>query len=279
VTPRTLALTTAALVGFAANSLFCRAALAHDAIDPATFTLVRLASGAIVLWLLARRRVSVDGARDLAMPLSLFAYAILFSFAYVRLRAGPGALLLFGAVQVTMIVAGVRAGERPRPGVWLGLALAIGGLAALTMRTASGVITDPFGALLMALAGVAWGVYSLRGRGAKDPLQVTARNFAWSAPIALVTALLFAGRAHLSARGFALAVGSGALASGVGYTLWYAVLPSFTATRAAVLQLSVPVLAALGGVIVLGEPLTTRVVVAGATILFGVALAVRARAR
>lgn len=276
---RTIALTCAALVGFAANSLLCRAALAPNAIDPATFTLVRLASGAVVLSLLARRGAAVDVPRDLASPFALFAYAIFFSFAYVRLRTGPGALLLFGAVQVTMIVAGVRAGERPRLGVWIGMLVAIAGLSALTIPSASRLSTDPIGALLMVVAGIAWGVYSLRGRGVRAPLQTTARNFAWSVPLSVAVAIVSFGRAHASARGIALAAGSGAVASGIGYTLWYSALPSLTATRAAVVQLSVPVIAAVAGVVILGEPFTARVVVAGATILVGVAIALRARAR
>jgi drug/metabolite transporter (DMT)-like permease len=274
---RTVLLTIAALLGFAANSLLCRAALAHNAIDPATFTLVRLSSGALVLWVLSRRR-TVALTRDLISPIALFAYAILFSFAYVRLRTGPGALLLFGAVQLTMIMSGVRSGERPRPAVWLGLLLAIVGLAVLTIPSRNGIITDPIGAILMASAGVAWGVYSLRGRGAKEPLRTTAKNFALAAPISLVTMLLFLRGAHASPRGVGLAIASGALASGVGYTLWYAALPSLTATRAAIVQLAVPVLAAAAGVIILGEALTTRVIVAGSTILIGIAVSVRARA-
>lgn len=278
MTSRTIALTSAALIGFAANSLLCRAALGRNAIDPATFTFVRLASGAIVLWLLARRGERAPVPRELFSPLALFAYAIFFSFAYVRLRTGAGALLLFGAVQVTMIIAGARAGERPRPGVWLGLLLAIVGLAALTLPSASTASTDPLGALLMVIAGVAWGVYSLRGRGTKSPLPTTARNFAVSTPLALLSAAFVFRSAHASPRGIALAIASGALASGVGYTLWYAALPALTATRAAVVQLSVPVIAALAGVVILGEPLTTRVAIAGTTILLGVALALYARA-
>ena len=269
-----MVLTCAALVGFAANSLLCRAALAADAIDPATFTAVRLCSGAAVLWLLARR-TSVTVARDLFSPVALFAYAIFFSYAYVRLRTGPGALLLFGAVQVTMLAAGVRAGERPRPAVWLGLVVAIAGLAALTLPSASAIGTDPLGAVLMVLAGIAWGGYSLRGRGSTQPLPTTARNFALAAPLSLVTMLVLHGRAHASARGIALAICSGALASGVGYTLWYAALPSLTATRAAVAQLAVPVIAAIAGVVILREPVTLRLALAGATILFGVSLSLR----
>lgn len=271
-------LTGAALMGFAANSLLCRAALAADAMDPATFTAVRLCSGAVVLFLLARR-TSATVARDLFSPVALFAYAIFFSFAYVRLRTGPGALLLFGAVQVTMIAAGVRAGERPRPAVWLGLVVAIAGLAALTLPTTSAIGTDPVGAVLMVIAGVAWGGYSLRGRGSKHPLPTTARNFALAAPVSLATMLVLHGRVHASARGIALAVCSGALASGVGYTLWYAALPSLTATRAAVVQLAVPVIAAIAGVVILREPVTLRLALAGGMILLGVAVSLQSRGR
>lgn len=275
---RTIALTSAALAGFAANSLLCRAALAGGSIDPATFTLVRLVSGAVALSLLARRQAeSVPVVRDVRASFALFAYAILFSFAYVRLRTGPGALLLFGAVQITMIAAAMRAGERSRLGVWIGLLLAIAGLAALTVR--SGAPTDRLGALSMVAAGASWGAYSLRGRASRAPLHTTARNFAWSVPMAFFVELCFLRSAHATTRGIALAVASGALASGVGYTLWYAALPSLTATRAAIVQLSVPVIAALAGVVLLGEPITARVVVAGSTILVGVGWALRARAR
>lgn len=291
-------LTLAALLGFAANSLLCRAALAGGeegrAIDAASFTAVRLASGAAVLWALQRARrgggaaggtVGTVGARaragaagSWASAAALFAYAAGFSLAYVQLPAGAGALLLFGCVQATMLGAGLQRGERPGAAVWAGLLLAVGGLVALTLP---GVAAPaPLGAGLMAAAGVAWGVYSLRGRGATDPLGATAGNFLRSVPLAaalLLGAVAAGARLGASGRGLLLAAASGALASGVGYSLWYAALPRLSATRAAVLQLCVPVLAAAGGVLLLGEALTARLVWAGGAVLAGVALATFAR--
>ncbi len=277
--------TALALVGFAANSLLCRAALAGGearSIDAASFTLVRLASGALVLALLVRVRAGPGGGRghgSWAGALALFAYAAGFSLAYVRIGAGVGALLLFGCVQLTMLAAGLARGERPRALEWVGLAVALVGLGGLTLPGASAPAAG--GALLMAGAGVAWGLYSLRGRGSTDPLAATAGNFLRSVPLALLLsllALLFARTPHASGEGLALAAASGALASGLGYSLWYAALPSLSATRAAIVQLSVPVLAAAGAVLLLREPLTQRGVRGGAALLFGVLLSLRATA-
>ena len=277
-------LTLLALVGFAANSLLCRAALSGGAarsIDAASFTLVRLASGALVLALLLRaRRRGPEAAERGSWPaaLALFAYAAGFSLAYVRIGAGVGALLLFGCVQLTMLGAGLLRGEHPRPLEWVGLAVALSGLLGLTLPGASA--PDAGGALLMAGAGFAWGLYSLRGRGAKDPLAATAGNFVRSVPLALLlwlAALAWTRAAHASFEGLALAVASGALASGVGYSLWYAALPSLSAARAAIVQLSVPVLAAAGAVLLLREPLTLRLALGGAALLTGVLLSLRAK--
>jgi drug/metabolite transporter (DMT)-like permease len=206
---------------------------------------------------------------------AVFGYAAAFSFAYRDLTAGTGALLLFGAVQVTMIGTGLVRGERPAAAEWIGLLAALGGLGWLV---SPGVTAPPlFGACLMALAGVAWGVYSLRGRKLGDPLQTTAANFLWAVLPAFFLFLTGWGGSHLSATGICWAVLSGALASGVGYALWYAVLPRLTATRAATLQLTVPVLAALGGVGLLGETISTRLVLASLLVLGGVALAIVGR--
>jgi drug/metabolite transporter (DMT)-like permease len=268
----TAGLTALALIAFAGNSLLCRLALAAGAADAASFTAVRLASGALVLGALARARLR---AGSWASAAALFLYAAPFSFAYLRLGAGVGALILFAAVQATMFAWGIRArGERPRAQTWLGMGLALGGLAWLTVPGASA--PDPLGASAMAVAGVAWGVYSLRGRGVADPLATTAAAFVRSVPFAalLVGGQAAAGGLHASPRGVALAAASGAVASGLGYTIWYAALRGLTATRAAVLQLLVPVLAALGGVAVLGERPSPRFLVAAAAILGGVALAV-----
>jgi drug/metabolite transporter (DMT)-like permease len=276
---KTVALTLAALCGFAANSLLCRAALGTHEIGAAYFTLVRLASGAIVLTLLVRaspsqRAPSRQGSWRAAA--ALFAYAIAFSYAYLRLVASVGALVLFGVVQITMILGGLRAGERPRAAQWLGLAIAFGGLVALNLPGLTA--PDPLGAVLMATAGVAWGLYSLLGRDCKYPLAATAENFAFSVPmIAVIASLTITESMHTSPRGLLLAVVSGALTSGVGYSFWYAALRKLSATRAAIVQLSVPVLTALGSVALLSESISARLAVAGSAILAGVALAVLRR--
>lgn len=269
---RTALLTVAALLCFAANSLLARAALGSDRADPAAFTALRLLSGAVALALLtAARRGRVAGG-SWASAAALFGYAAAFSLAYVRIPTGVGALLLFPAVQVTMIGVGVAQGARPTPRQWLGVGVALAGLGYLARPGAHGA--DTAGAVLMVLAGASWGVYSLRGRAARDPLATTADNFVRATVLALpflaAHAMLQGGR--LSAGGAALAVASGALASGGGYTLWYAVMPSLGATRAATLQISVPAIAAAGGVLLLGEAVTARLVVAAAAILAGVAL-------
>ena len=266
-----------AMIAFAANSLLCRAALRTGAIDASSFTLVRLTSGALVLSLLVRLRSS-GGAppRNLRSAAALFAYAIAFSIAYLKLPTGTGALVLFGCVQTTMIAAGIRAGERPRPAIWIAIAVALGGLVYLVLPGLGA--PDPIAAALMALAGVAWGVYSLRGRGSPDPLAATAINFVWSVPLAAVAfaiGLVFA--PHASTRGVVLAATSGAVASGVGYSIWYTALRGLTATRAAVVQLSVPVIAGAGGVLLLGEPLGARLVVSAAAVLGGVAFVLTRR--
>jgi drug/metabolite transporter (DMT)-like permease len=277
---RTALYTSLALIGFAANSLLCRMALGDGAIDAASFTAVRLASGALVLVLLARSwRGGASGGSTIS-AVALFAYAAPFSYAYLQLGAGVGALVLFAAVQATMIGWGIARGERPRLAVWIGLALALGGLAGLAAPGATS--PDPIGLALMTAAGIAWGVYSLRGRGAPgSPLATTAANFARSVPLAAALVAIAAAASGLSAsgRGLLLAALSGAVASGLGYSLWYAALPGLTATRAAVLQLLVPVLAAGGGVALLDERVSSRLLVAGAAILGGVALAIRAGAR
>lgn len=273
---RTALLAAAALTGFAANSLLCRLALGPRLVDAATFTGVRLLSGAVVLALLVFvRSGAARPSGTWRAAFALFAYAAAFSFAYLALPAGTGALILFGVVQATMIGWGLVGGERLRPIVWLGLGLAVSGLVALTLPGLSA--PDPAGALFMAAAGVAWGVYSLLGRGTKDPLAATAGNFLRAVPMAvalLAGVVLFGAVPHATARGLVLAVVSGALASGIGYSLWYAALRHLPASRAAIAQLSVPALAAAGGVALLAEPLTPRLVLAGAAILAGVATAV-----
>lgn len=276
----TVALTIAALTGFAANSVLCRMALGSGTeIDAMTFTTVRILSGAITLAILIRLRGSGSPGTTGSWTSAgaLFAYAIAFSLAYLRLGTGAGALILFGVVQMTMISAGLRAGERPRPMQWMGLLLAFGGLAGLSWPGLTA--PDPVGAALMALAGVAWGIYSLRGRKSSRPLFDTAGNFLRAVPFAALLSVVMMASAHASLRGLALATASGAFASGVGYSVWYSVLPRLSATRAAIVQLSVPVLAAAGGIVFLGEPVTQRLLLNGATILAGVLLAIGAGLR
>jgi drug/metabolite transporter (DMT)-like permease len=281
---RSLALigaTSAALLGFAANSLLCRFALGGKLVDATTFTSIRLGSGALALFALRRAagRAGAGGRGDFVSAAALFAYAIAFSLAYLRIGAGVGALVLFGAVQTTMIGWALLHGERPAPAEWLGLAIAITGLVVLVFPGLHA--PDATGSLLMAGAGAAWGVYSLRGRRAVAPLAATAGNFARAVPFALgASALAIATRGFsCTMRGALLAGISGAVTSGLCYSVWYAVLPKLGATRAAIVQLAVPALAALGAVALLGETLQLRLVLAGAAILGGVSLAVLRRRR
>jgi drug/metabolite transporter (DMT)-like permease len=275
MTARTAGLTATALVAFAANSWLCRAALRTGAIDAASFTAVRLAAGAVVLLLLARGARSRDaaGRGNWGSAAALFVYAIAFSFAYLALDSGLGALVLFGAVQLTMLAGGVLAGHRPGVGEAVGMVVALAGLVLLAAPGATA--PDVPAAAGMAAAGVAWGVYSLRGREATRPLLANAGNFVRTLPAAaaalavasLVTSL------HASPRGFALAAISGGITSGIGYAIWYAALPGLAALQAGLVQLAVPVLAALGGALLLGETITGRLVASGALVLGGIAVA------
>lgn len=273
---RLFLLVTLTMIAFAGNSLLCRAALRGTSIDAATFTTLRLVSGAVALALIvyARDRVAVV-AGSWRSAFALFAYAAAFSFAYLSLAAGTGALLLFGAVQATMIGWGLWRGERFAASQWLGLLLASGGLVGLVLPGVSAPSLR--GSLLMIAAGVAWGVYSLRGRGGGDATRTTAGNFARAVPFALVLSLALWPQASTDGAGVALAIASGALTSGVGYAIWYTALKHLQATHAATIQLSVPVIAALGGIAFLGEHLSVRLVVAAAAILGGIALVVLGR--
>ncbi len=273
---KTLSLTLLAMTAFAANSLLCRMALGDPSIDAASFTGLRLASGALVLWLLLLRRSGEWRLRpNPKSALFLFAYAAAFSFAYLQLDAGVGALILFGAVQLTMVAAGLLAGEPSPPLTWFGLALSSGGLIYLV---SPGLTAPPLsGALLMGLAGFAWGLYSLSGRGVADPLRATAGNFLGAVPPGLLLMLPFLDSLQLSLRGIALALASGALASGLGYVIWFAALRGLSASAAASVQLSVPVLAAVGGVLWLGEAFTWRLSLASLLILGGIALVLRSK--
>jgi drug/metabolite transporter (DMT)-like permease len=270
-------LTAITMVAFASNSLLCRLALQHAGIDAASFSSIRLVSGAIMLAVIVRTRPgrAPQARADWLAAAMLFAYVVFFSFAYLSLSAGTGALILFGAVQLTMFGAGLRAGERFELLGWLGLALALGGLVYLV---SPGVTAPtPLGAGLMTVAGVAWGVYSLRGRGLADPLAATAGNFLRAAPMALVLSVLLLARVRTSPAGILLAITSGAVTSGIGYVLWYAALKGLSALRAAAVQLSVPPIAAFGAVLFLAVPLTPRLATASAAILGGIALVLASR--
>ena len=270
---RIVALTSLAMIAFAGNSLLCRVALKHTRIDAASFTTIRLVSGAVMLWLVARMsRGTPVGSGSWASAFALFIYAAGFSFAYVSLPAATGALLLFGAVQATMISHGIWAGERLLRLQRVGLVLALGGLVSLLLP---GLSAPPLsGSLLMLGAGVAWGVYSLRGKGAGDPARATAGNFLRAVPVAAGLSVLMYDSASLDSAGVGYAIASGALASGIGYAIWYSALPALKSTHAATVQLSVPVIAALGGVVFLGERVTVRLVLASVAILGGIALVI-----
>lgn len=274
----TSGLTLAALIAFAANSILTRMALGADQIDAASFTTVRLCAGALTLALLAWRQLSQSttwSGRGAVAPAALFAYAAPFSFAYLRIGAAVGALILFGVVQLTMIGWGLIKGERPGPRGWLGFLLAAAGLALLTMPSVTR--PDLIGVALMAVAGVAWGVYSIAGAGGSDPLTSTARNFILSVPLTLLLSMLFLGDAHGTVTGISLAVISGAVTSGLGYAIWYRALRHLAVTQAGMVQLSVPVIAALGAVVFLGESISARLVLAGAAVLGGIALVLSSR--
>jgi drug/metabolite transporter (DMT)-like permease len=276
-TAATAALALAALACFAANSLLARAALGRGLADAGTYTLVRLASGAAALVVLARARGSRRGAGSWTSGAALLAYAWPFSLAYLRIPTGTGALLLFAAVQVTMIGVGVAQGARPGRLQWTGLALALAGLAALTRPGVEGA--DPAGAALMIVAGAAWGVYSLLGRGGGDPLAVTAGNFLRATPLALLASALLFGQANWDGPGLLYALLSGALTSGIGYAVWYTALRGLQAFQAATVQLSVPIIAALAGSLLLDETLSLRLLLSSLAVLGGIAVVLSAKQR
>jgi drug/metabolite transporter (DMT)-like permease len=270
---RTIILTSLTMLAFASNSLLCRVALKHTGIDAASFTTIRLISGALVLWFAVKiRRGAQTGGGNWKSGFALFLYAAGFSFAYISLPAATGALLLFGAVQGTMIGYGVWSGERLQKRQLTGLIFALGGLVGLLLP---GLAAPPlYGSILMLGAGAAWGIYSLRGRGAGDPTQVTAGNFLRAALIAIIMSAFMFNRASLKNAGVGYAVLSGVLASGIGYTIWYTALPKLKSTHAATVQLSVPVIASLGGIIFLDETISIRLVLASMSILGGIALVI-----
>ncbi len=284
------------MIAFASNSLLCRVALKQSNIDAATFTFTRMFSGAVALWLImtARRKLIVDRT---ATPLvesssnpssvtrqsslrygnwisaiALFAYAAGFSFAYISLSAGTGALLLFGAVQATMILWGLQKGERLNVIQIIGFIIAVAGLVVLVFP---GLSAPPLGgSILMLGAGLAWGIYSLRGKCEQHPASVTTGNFVRAVPLAAALSALFAPWIHADLAGITYAIISGTVTSGLGYIIWYSALPGLKAASAATVQLSVPVLASTGGILLLGEPITLRYMLASMAVLGGIAFVV-----
>jgi drug/metabolite transporter (DMT)-like permease len=293
---RLFILTSLAMIAFASNSLLCRLALKHTAIDAATFTFIRIVSGAVALWLILEVRTQLRPERTASLlvgassgsprvsrhsslqtgnwpsALALFVYAAAFSFAYIDLPVGTGALLLFGAVQASMILWGFREGERLDAIQVVGFVAAVIGLVVLVFP---GLSAPPLGgSTLMLGAGVAWGVYSLRGKGVQNPASVTAGNFVRAIPFSAVVWLISLRWTQVDSAGITFAVISGAIASGLGYVIWYSALPGLKATSAATIQLSVPVLAAAGGILLLGEPITLRYLFASVAVLGGIALVI-----
>ena len=278
---KTLLLTSIALVAFAANSILCRLALGAQAIDAESFTIVRLLSGSlalmIILWFTGGAGNKTSRGSWPA-SVALFLYAAAFSYAYISLDTGTGALILFGAVQVTMIVLSIRAGNRLHVLEWAGVGTAFAGFVFLILPGVSA--PSPSGFLLMSLAGVAWGIYTLMGKGSKDPLADTSYNFLRTTPMALILVLMaLSSSAEYSSQGILLAVLSGAIASGLGYTIWYTALRGLSTTQAAVVQLSVPVIAAMGGVAFSEETITLRLLESAVLILGGILLVVLGRHR
>jgi drug/metabolite transporter (DMT)-like permease len=273
----TLFLAGIAMLAFAGNSVLCRLALVNTGIDAASFTVLRIVSGAIVLWLLVGlRKRARPASGNWAGALALTIYAAAFSFAYIQLDTGTGALLLFGAVQLSMLAFGLVRGERLSTAATAGLVLATVGVLVLLLP---GSTAPPLGsALIMLLSGLAWGAYSLLGRGAVDPLAETADNFLRSVPLVLLLALPFVGQIRWDATGALYAILSGALTSGLGYAIWYSALRGLGAMQAASLQLSVPILAAIAGVLLLSEPLSVRMLIAAVAVIGGLAIVLKARA-
>jgi drug/metabolite transporter (DMT)-like permease len=261
------------MIAFASNSLLCRGALKQTGIDAASFTFIRVLSGAVALWLIMQmRRATWKEAGNWSSALVLFMYAAAFSFAYVNLSAGTGALLLFGAVQASMIMWGFHTGERLVAVQIVGFVVAVTGLVVLLFP---GLTAPPlFGSILMIGAGAAWGIYSIRGKAGHDAIAATAGNFLRAVPFTAALSIILLSRARLDHTGIFYAVVSGAVTSGLGYVIWYRALPSLKAASAATVQLSVPVLAAAGGILLLGEPITLRYVIASITVLGGIALVV-----
>ncbi len=277
MTTRTLLLTALAMLAFAGNSILCRIALRDTAIDPASFTGLRIVAGALTLGVMLRLGKSGPLSGDWFSAFALFVYAAAFSFAYIGLDAGAGALLLFGAVQLSMLAWGLLQGERFTAGQVAGLLLALSGLMILLLPGSTAPALDS--AMLMLLSGVAWGVYSLRGRGTANPLASTAGNFIRAVPFAALLCLVLLGQQQWDRMGAIYAILSGAVTSGIGYAIWYAAMPGLAAIQAASVQLSVPLLTAMAGALLLGEAMTATLMLSGAAILGGIALVLTIRHR
>ncbi len=272
---KTTILTGLALIAFAANSVLCRLALGNEAIDAASFTVIRLLSGAIVLFLIIRftqKNTELSTNGSWIASLMLFLYAITFSYAYISLDTGTGALILFGSVQITMILLSLISGTRLHYTEWAGVIIAFTGFVYLILP---GVTTpSTVGFLLMAAAGVAWGIYTLKGRGSQNPLMDTAYNFFRTIPLVILLTIITISHANYSSEGVLLALLSGGITSGIGYTIWYIALGGLSATQAAVLQLLVPVIAALGGVLFVSETITVRLTISAAMVIGGILMVV-----
>ncbi len=275
---RTIVFTSLALIAFAANSVLCRLALDERAIDASSFTIIRLMSGAVFLMGIIGINKTKHGSTtkgSWSAGVMLFLYAISFSFAYITLNTATGALILFGSVQITMILLSLLSGNRLHIAEWSGVIIAFTGFVYLILPS----VTTPSAAgfLLMAVAGMAWGIYTLMGRGSKNPLTDTAYNFFRTIPIAVVLLLITIKNSSFSFEGVFLAVLSGGVTSGIGYTIWYIALGGLTALQAAVLQLLVPVIAAFGGVIFVSETITLRLTISAMMILGGILMVVLGR--
>jgi len=273
----TVIVTTLAMIAFAANSILCRLALGQTEIDAASFTSIRLISGAITLTFLLyiKQPGALKWNINISSSLALFCYAICFSFAYLELTTGTGALILFGTIQLAMIVFGVVSGEKPSLIMWLGIVLASGGLVYLMLPGVGAPSIT--GTTLMAMAGLAWSVYTIRGKSTKNAVAATTWNFIGTVPFTIIASIIFMTKTHATNNGILLAIASGVLASGVGYVLWYAALPRMSITTAAIVQITVPVIAAFGGVLFMSEVFTLRLMVATFSILGGIALVILAR--
>ncbi|MEY8096003.1 DMT family transporter [Falsihalocynthiibacter sp. S25ZX9] len=273
---RLLFLVALAMVAFAANSVLNRLALAQMAIDPAGFAAVRLLSGGVFLWVVVLIRGRKLESGGVGGVVSLAVYMVGFSFAYITLGTGVGALILFGGVQITMFVGAILARESLPNARWIGAAVAFAGLVYLLWPSDEATVQISFsGAAMMSAAAIGWGIYSLIGRHAIDPLATTAGNFVFAIPLSLLVVLLNASTAAYTPTGIALAIISGVVTSGMGYAVWYAVLPKLPSTVAAISMLTVPIIASIGGVLILNEPLTVRLMVATALVLAGVLISLK----